>query len=62
MDTTGTYTCAYCGEESVTEVDISAGFVQRYIEDCQVCCCPMFFHVRFDDETFEVTIETEPME
>ena len=62
MDTTGTYTCAYCGEQSVTEVDISAGLNQRYIEDCQVCCRPMTFFVRFDEETFEVAIETEPVD
>ena len=62
MDTTGTYTCAYCGEESVTEVDISQGFSQRYIEDCQVCCRPNVFYVTFDEEYFTVAIQTEPMD
>lgn len=62
MDTTGTYVCAYCGEESVTEVDISQGFSQRYIEDCQVCCRPMTFFITFDEEYFTVEIQTEPMD
>jgi hypothetical protein len=62
MDTTGTYVCAYCGEESVTEVDISQGFTQRYIEDCQVCCRPMTFFITFDEEDFTVDIQTEPMD
>ena len=62
MDTTGTYSCAYCGEQSVTEVDIAAGFSQRYIEDCQVCCRPMVFRIQFDEESFEVGIETDPMD
>ena len=62
MDTTGTYVCAYCGEESVTEVDISQGFSQRYIEDCQVCCRPMTFFITFDEEDFTVEIQTEPMD
>lgn len=62
MDTTGTYVCAYCGEESVTEVDISQGFSQRYIEDCQVCCRPQAMFVVFDEEYFTVEIQTEPMD
>lgn len=62
MDTTGTYGCPYCGEQSVTEVDLSAGMTQRYIEDCQVCCRPMMLFVRFDEETFEVVIDAEPMD
>jgi hypothetical protein len=62
MDTTGTYVCAYCGEESVTEVDISQGFSQRYIEDCQVCCRPQTMFVTFDEEFFTVEIQTEPMD
>ncbi len=62
MDTTGTYSCAYCGEESVTEVDISQGMSQRYVEDCQVCCRPMTFFVAFDEEDHTVEIQTEPMD
>ncbi|HEY9723471.1 MAG TPA: CPXCG motif-containing cysteine-rich protein [Oscillatoriaceae cyanobacterium] len=62
MDTTGTYHCAYCGEPSVTEVDVSQGLTQRYVEDCQVCCRPNVFYVTFDEETFEVRIDTEPMD
>ena len=62
MDTTCAYTCAYCGEESYTPVDISAGLNQRYVEDCQVCCRPQIFHLRFDEDTHEATIDTEPMD
>lgn len=32
--------CAYCGEENDLFVDVSAGVLQRYVEDCQVCCRP----------------------
>lgn len=62
MDTTCAYWCAYCGEESFSPVDISAGLTQRYVEDCQVCCRPQVFHVRFDEDTFEAVIETEPLD
>lgn len=62
MDTTGTYVCPYCGQESVTEVDISQGMSQRYIEDCQVCCRPMTMFVTFDEEFYTVEIQTEPRE
>jgi hypothetical protein len=60
VDTTATYACCWCGEESVTEVDVSQGMSQRYIEDCQVCCRPMIFFLTFDDDTLEATIATEP--
>jgi transcription elongation factor Elf1 len=62
MDTTGTYSCPYCGEESVTSVDLSAGLLQRYIEDCQVCCRPMELFITFDEYDFTVTIGAEPMD
>jgi hypothetical protein len=34
------YLCAYCGEENDLFVDMSGGMLQRYVEDCQVCCRP----------------------
>ncbi len=36
--------CPYCGEQFETEVDCSSGS-QDYIEDCQVCCRPIEFHL-----------------
>ncbi len=41
--------CPYCGEPFETRVDLSAGSAQ-YIEDCQVCCRPIQFHLRVDHE------------
>jgi hypothetical protein len=52
-----TYQCAVCGEEIETVVDESQGNVQRYIEDCQVCCRPNVLHVKIDGD--EATIESE---
>lgn len=42
-------TCPYCGESFETGVDASAG-TASYIEDCQVCCKPIEFHVRLNAE------------
>lgn len=42
-----TITCPYCGELLTTLIDISAGN-QQYIEDCQVCCCPILFDIELD--------------
>ncbi len=42
-------TCPCCGESFETGVDASAGST-RYIEDCQVCCRPIEFHVQVDSE------------
>jgi Cysteine-rich CPXCG len=60
VQTTAEYSCAFCGEVSTTFVDISAGLSQSYVEDCQVCCQPNILYVQFDEDTFEVSIETEP--
>ncbi|PPT08604.1 hypothetical protein CKA32_000300 [Geitlerinema sp. FC II] len=41
-------------------MDWSAGNQQSYVEDCQICCQPNILYVRFDEDTLEVEIETEP--
>lgn len=39
--------CPYCGESIDVLIDIGeAG--QEYIEDCQVCCRPIVFHIDLD--------------
>lgn len=48
--------CPYCGESFETAVDASAGS-NRYIEDCQVCCKPIEFHVRVGAED-AIEVET----
>ena len=62
MQTTAEYYCAFCGEASTTFVDLSAGSTQSYIEDCQVCCRPNILYISFDEETLEVTIQTDYQE
>ena len=43
-----TLLCPYCGEPNEIEIDPSAGRVQSYVEDCQVCCRPWQVRVRLD--------------
>jgi hypothetical protein len=62
METTAEYQCSYCGEYSTTFVDLSAGFEQSYVEDCQVCCRPNTLNVRVDRDSLDVEITTEPRE
>ncbi|MDY6936204.1 MAG: CPXCG motif-containing cysteine-rich protein [Cyanobacteriota bacterium] len=57
---TAEYHCAYCGEPSITFIDLSGGNQQSYVEDCQVCCQPNILYVRIDEETLEIEIDTEP--
>jgi hypothetical protein len=59
METTAEYQCGYCGEYSTTFVDLSAGFEQSYVEDCQVCCRPNILSVHVDRESLDVQITTE---
>ena len=62
MQNTAEYYCAFCGELSTTFIDISAGYSQRYIEDCQVCCRPNILYVRIDEDTLDIEIDTEYQE
>ena len=59
MQTTAEYTCAFCGEINTTFIDISAGFNQCYIEDCQVSCRPNKLYLEIDEDNLDVTIHTE---
>ena len=43
------YLCDSCGEEIVIPVDLSAGAVQEYVEDCPVCCHPHVVHVEVEE-------------
>ncbi len=47
MQTTGRFTCAYCGANNDTEVDPSGGREQEYEEDCQTCCRPNVLKIHF---------------
>ena len=55
------FQCAGCGEWNSTAVDESAGRLQSYIEDCQICCKPNVLHVSYDpaDQEFVIRAELE---
>ena len=55
----GTYCCAVCGEENETFVDLTAGLIQSYVEDCAVCCRPNVLHITIDESSGSVSLETE---
>jgi hypothetical protein len=40
--------CPWCGERLETKVDLTGD--REYIEDCQVCCRPIDFHVEVADD------------
>ena len=37
--------CPYCGEYQTVLIDPSDLEEETYIEDCQVCCRPIYFHL-----------------
>ena len=39
--------CPYCGERLETRVDLTAD-EPSYVEDCEVCCRPIEFHIERD--------------
>jgi hypothetical protein len=46
-DTSTYVTCPYCSEMVEISVDPGGGSVQRYVEDCEVCCNPWQVTVHF---------------
>jgi len=53
------FQCAGCGEWNETSVDESAGTVQSYVEDCQVCCKPNLLRISYHPDTEEFSISAE---
>jgi len=51
-------TCPYCGEMIDLFVDGSGGRVQRYVEDCSVCCRPIEV-CAFTDEDGEPAVTVQ---
>jgi hypothetical protein len=49
-DLTTRAACPYCGEDVELMIDPGGGAVQRYVEDCEVCCRPMQLTVSWDEE------------
>lgn len=50
MQDEATYICDACGEEIVIPIDMTAGAVQEYVEDCPVCCHPNVVHVEVEPD------------
>ena len=47
-DTVARVACPYCGAEVESRIDPGGGAIQRYVEDCEVCCRPWQLTVRWD--------------
>lgn len=59
-DTHSAGVCPYCGAPVEIAVDPGGGPVQRYVEDCPVCCRPWTVRVVFDhDGHAEMYLGTE---
>jgi len=50
--------CPYCGEIIQIIVDCSSP-EQEYIEDCQVCCRPINFHINIDSDNVQIKTSDE---
>ncbi len=55
-----TFYCAYCSQPNVLFVDPSAGRLQSYVEDCQVCCRPNVLTITWDEAQETYWIESMP--
>jgi hypothetical protein len=59
-ETTTSVVCPYCGELIEISVDPGSGSVQKYVEDCEVCCNPWQLTVRFIDGV--ASADAEPLD
>lgn len=51
------FQCPYCWQEISVVLDPSVQ-EQKYVEDCEVCCNPLEFHLSFDHgnlQSFQVS-------
>lgn len=53
--------CPYCGERLETRVDLTAD-EPCYVEDCEVCCRPIEFHVERDESGALVALEVRRLD
>lgn len=51
------FLCAWCGEPNEVTLDVSAGLLQSFVIDCDVCCRPNQLAVRIDVETETFAVE-----
>lgn len=59
MDYSGTFFCAYCGEENDVFVEPEGGAEQTLTEDCAVCCRPNVLRIRFAGEQIFIEADFE---
>ena len=59
-DTVAFVNCPYCGADVELSIDPGGGPLQRYIEDCEVCCQPWQLTVMWDEQgSAQVEARTE---
>ena len=51
--------CPHCGGSTVFFIDPSEGVKQELIEDCQICCRPIVFHVDLTEATARIDAEAQ---
>lgn len=60
VETSALVSCVHCGAEVEIALDPGSGSVQRYVEDCEICCRPWAVEVRYStDGTASVEISPE---
>ena len=53
--------CPYCGERLETLVDLTSD-EPEYVEDCEVCCRPIEFHIERDEAGVLFALEVRRMD
>ena len=56
-ETEATAVCPYCAELVSISIDPGGGEMQKYVEDCEVCCNPWTVTVRYSGGVADVNLE-----
>lgn len=58
LNTRQPYDCAFCGEANDVFVDGSGARIQKFTEDCEVCCRPNLLTISIERDGW-INIEVE---
>jgi len=51
--------CPYCGSSNFLTIDYSRENKQDFVNDCEICCKPMFINIVLEENIVCINVEKE---
>ena len=51
--------CPYCGSPNFLTIDYSGGNRQKFVNDCETCCNPIFINIAVEENIICINAEKE---